>query len=173
MKMRFMLLCAFLAGAALPCAATIVVEAPPDYADAVRIQQEHRFCENDIRSFVYHVFALYDKHVPVSRFLPLLADKGLDMRFPDATLRSHKDFKRWYAGIGKDIRSNTHQVERIDVSYPGRGRYQVGVVVLWQAMIKKGGYVSMRARQVWTLEEGKTRRWPRILSYIVEAAPPN
>ncbi|MDD5627597.1 MAG: hypothetical protein PHU21_00920 [Elusimicrobia bacterium] len=29
-------------------------------------------------------------------------------------------------------------------------------------------FVSFRARQIWTLDNGKKGQWPRILSYIVE-----
>jgi hypothetical protein len=76
----------------LSCAAlalTIVVsgiaapaEALEQYHSAVATQQQNRFSQNAIKSFVYHVFALYDKHEDVSKFLPLLSDDGLEMRFP-------------------------------------------------------------------------------------------
>ena len=160
-----------MAGVVLQCDANSAVDAPQDYFTAVRLQQENKFGENDIKSFVYHVFALYDKHVEVGRFLPLLVDKGLDMRFPDTTLRSHQDFKRWYAGIGENIRSNTHQVERITVTFIGNGKYKVDLMVLWQAITKEDRFVNFRAHQVWTLDNGKKGKWPRILAYIVKEAP--
>jgi hypothetical protein len=145
-------------------------ESPPAvYQEAVRRQQENKFNENEIISFVYQVYAMYDRHVPVERFLPLLASKNLEMRFPETTLRSHADFKRWYAGIGRDIASNTHTLESVQVSIPGGGRYQADIVGVWQAETRKGEYLVFRFRQRWRLVDGPGRQ-PLIQNYLVEAA---
>ena len=141
------------------------------YRSAVATQQQNRFNENAIRSFVYHVFALYDKHEDVSKFLPLLSDDGLEMQFPDTTLRSKEDFKKWYAGIGDNIRSNTHQLERLDAKILGNGKYEVDLVVLWQALTKVNEYIKFRAHQTWLLRDGKgDSPWPQIVRYVVEEA---
>lgn len=165
------LLIPLLGGFALECRAHGAADAPPGYMATVRLQQENKFSENAIKSFVYHVFALYDKHADVGRFLPLIADKDLEMKFPDALLGSHQDFERWYAGIGQNIRSNTHSVERMSVQFHANGKYQVDLIVLWQAITKENRFVSFRAHQLWTLDNGTEGKWPRILSYIVEEAP--
>ncbi|MDD5628776.1 MAG: hypothetical protein PHU21_06910 [Elusimicrobia bacterium] len=153
------------------CDAASPAPVPQDYLDTVRLRKGSRFGENDIKSFVYHVFAMYDRHVHVGKLLPLFADQGLQMRFPDATLSSHEDFKRWYAGIGKSIKSNTHQVERLSVTLFGGGRYQADLIVLWRAEGRDGKFISMRVHQVWTMDDKAKGRWPRILSYIAEEAP--
>ena len=155
--------------AAIPAAA-YAQAVPSSYTAAVGVMREHRFCENDIKSFVYRVFGMYDKHVQVKEFLPLLADKGLEMKFPESTLRSQADFRRWYADVGRNFESNTHTLERVDVSFPGKGRYRVDLVVFWQALGRDGKYASFRAHQVWTLEDGG--KHPRILTYLVEETAP-
>lgn len=145
-------------------------EPPPAvYQEAVRRQRENRFNENEVISFVYQVYAMYDRHVPVERFLPLLASKNLEMRFPETTLRSHADFKRWYGGIGRDIASNTHTLESVQVTIPGGGRYQADIVGVWQAETRKGEYLVFKFRQRWRLVDGPGRQ-PIIQTYIVEAA---
>jgi hypothetical protein len=145
-------------------------EPPPAvYQEAVRRQRENRFNENEVISFVYQVYAMYDRHVPVERFLPLLASKNLEMRFPETTLRSHADFKRWYAGIGRDIASNTHTLESVQVTIPGGGRYQADIVGVWQAETRKGEYLVFKFRQRWRLVDGPGRQ-PVIQTYMVEAA---
>jgi len=154
-----------------------IVTAGPGYAEpppavyqaAVRRQRENKFNENEVISFVYQVYAMYDRHVPVERFLPLLASKNLEMRFPETTLRSHADFKRWYAGIGRDIASNTHTVESVQVTIPGGGRYQADIVGVWQAETRKGEYLVFKFRQRWRLVDGPGRQ-PVIQTYMVEAA---
>ena len=145
-------------------------EPPPAvYQEAVRRQRENRFNENEITSFVYQVYAMYDRHVPVERFLPLLASKNLEMRFPETTLRSHADFKRWYAGIGKSIASNTHTLESVKVSVLGGGRYQADIVGVWQAASKEGNYIVFKFRQQWSLVDGPGKQ-PLIQTYLVQAA---
>ena len=39
---------------------------PAKYKEAVKQQIENRFNENEIISFVYKVYAMYDRHVPVA-----------------------------------------------------------------------------------------------------------
>ena len=142
---------------------------PSAYKEAVQRQLSNKFNENEILSFVYQVYAMYDRHVPVERFLPFLASKNLEMRFPETTLRSHADFKRWYAGIGQTIASNTHTLESVKMSVLGGGRYQADIVGLWQAESKKGEYVVFKFRQQWTLVDGPGKQ-PLIQTYLVEAA---
>jgi hypothetical protein len=142
---------------------------PSAYKQAVQRQLNNKFNENEITSFVYQVYAMYDRHVPVERFLPFLASKNLEMRFPETTLGSHADFKRWYDGIGQTIASNTHTLESVKVSVLGDGRYQAEIVGLWQAESKKGEYIAFKFRQQWTLVDGPGKQ-PLIQTYLVEAA---
>ena len=110
-------------------AGPVYSESPPAvYQEAVQRQLNSKFNENEIISFIYQVYAMYDRHVPVERFLPFLASNNLDMRFPETTLRSHADFKRWYAAIGKSIASNTHTLESVKVSVLRGGRYQADIM---------------------------------------------
>jgi hypothetical protein len=143
---------------------------PTEYSMAVDRQKTHRFNENDIKSFVYHVFALFDKHPEdVNQFLTFLADHGLEMRFPgEEPVSSHQQFKAWYAKIGKKIESNLHRAEQINVSLLENGNYQVELMVLWQAQAKQGGFQETRFNQVWTLEDNSQSKWPIILRYVAE-----
>jgi hypothetical protein len=165
---------ALLASVALVVALALSVSdarsaAPDAYLTAVRLQQENKFNDNSVKSFVYHWFALFDRHVPVQQFHPLLADVGLEMRFPEAMLRSRNDFEKWYAGIGDRFQSNTHTLERVDVQVLGSGVYRVDLVVFWQALTKDGQYISFRAHQVWSLQDAEGP-WPRVVRYFVEEA---
>jgi hypothetical protein len=154
----------------LVIAGTGYSEPPPAaYKKAVQRQLSNKFNENDIISFVYQVYAMYDRHVPVEGFLPLLAAKNLEMRFPETTLRSQADFKRWYAGIGKTIASNTHTLESVKVNVLGGSRYQADIVGVWQAESKKGEYIVFKFRQRWGLVDGPGKQ-PVIQTYLVEAA---
>jgi hypothetical protein len=166
MKNRLVLLILM---AVVPAFPVFSQQLPTAYKEAVQRQLNNKFNENEIISFVYQFYAMYDRHVPAERFLPLLAPQHLEMRFPETTLRSHADFKRWYAGIGKTIASNTHTLESVKVSVLGGGRYQADIVGVWQAESKKGEYVVFKFRQQWSLVDGPGRQ-PLIQTYLVEAA---
>jgi hypothetical protein len=84
-------------------------------------------------------------------------------------LRSHADFKRWYAGFGKTIASNTHTLESVKVSVLGGGRYKADIVGIWQAESKRGEYVVFKFRRRWGLVDCPGKQ-PLIQTYLVEAA---
>lgn len=161
--LAFAMLYLVVAGAALAAGPV-----PNAFREAVGIQQSNTFNRNAVTAFVYNTFYMFDKHVPADEFLGILTDKGLNMRFPEATLTSHEDFKRWYAGIGENIKSNTHAIQSVDVAVAGNGLYRAHVVVLWQAENKKGEYLKFKADQRWTLVEDQGRL--KIKDYIVKAA---
>lgn len=166
MKMRSALILVTLQ---LLTAAALAADAiPKSYRQAVNAQASNTFNRNAVTGFVYNTFYMFDKHVPVDEFLRILVDQGLNMRFPEAALNSHEEFKNWYAGIGDDIESNTHTIQSVDVNVAGNSIYRVHVVVLWQAETKKGQYLKFKADQRWTLIEDQGRL--KIKDYIVKAA---
>ena len=104
---------------------------------------------NELRGFVYQWFSWFDRHMEERFFLPHLAEQGLEMRFPERTLRSHADFQDWYRGIGKTIRANTHDVSGLRVTPVGKDSFHVDLFVWWRAVTREGKPLSMRVRQNW------------------------
>ena len=142
---------------------------PPAFLQAVKALQDNKYGENEIKSFVYQVFSLFDRHANVSQLLFLFADEDLEMRLPEGPITSTKEFENWYAGIGAKYQSNTHTLERVDVTIPEKGDYRVDLIVHWQALGRDGKFVSSRTHQMWKAVNGG-EYWPRIVSYIVEPA---
>lgn len=142
---------------------------PASYLQNIKVLQENKYGENEIKSFVYQVFSLFDRHVEVSNLLLLFADENLYMKVPEGEIDSHRGFETWYAGIGTRYQSNTHTLERIDVQIPSKGDYRVDLIVLWQAVDRQGKFISFRAHQQWKIVDGGGY-WPRITSYVVEPA---
>ena len=54
--------------------------------------------ENQIDAFVRAWFQALDQHVPREEAALFLADSGLEMIFPERTVRSLEDFAAWYWG---------------------------------------------------------------------------
>ena len=143
---------------------------PREYTMAIERQKTHRFNENEIRSFVYHVFSLYDKRVNEKRFLPFLA-KDVKMDFPGKSVFSHDGFKVWYKNILKDYESNLHLLQRIDVRFLDNRQYEVDLMVVWQCQPRQGDFQERQFHQIWMLDENSLNTRPRILRYSVEEVP--
>lgn len=142
---------------------------PPAYLKSIKSLQENKYGENEIKSFVYQVFSLFDRHADVGQLLFLFADEDLEIRLPEGPITSTKDFEKWYAGIGTRYQSNTHTIEKLEVTIPSKGDYRVDLVVHWQALGRDGKFVSQRFHQLWKVVNGG-EYWPRIISYVVEPA---
>jgi hypothetical protein len=149
---------------------------PQDYLSTIDLQNKCMFNENEIRSFIYYWFALFDKRVDVNQFLCLIADEGLDMEYPGDPrpeyIHSHKEFEAWYKSTS--IESNTHKVEKVEIKHITACEYEVDLEVRWQAEEPGGKYEDYRVQQMWKLDCGIKRvspirgQWPRILRCIVK-----
>lgn len=128
---------------------------------------EHIYVENEIKSFVYQIFGFFDKHVDVETILQYLVDDQLEMDFPDTPIRSAQDFRNWYANVEQACEWNSHIIEKIDVRLGGHGRYEVDILLYWQALSRKESQIDVyKVMQQWLLVEGKTG--PKISRYIVK-----
>ena len=157
--------------ATAPSSVSVPAAAPtPDYLQAIKLLQDNKYGENEIKSFVYQVFSLFDRHAEVNNLLLLFANEDLYMKVPEGRIDSHQDFEKWYAGIGAKYQSNIHRIERVDVQIPVKGDYRVNVLVLWQALDRDGKLTSLRTRQEWKIIDGGGY-WPRIVSYVAEPTP--
>ena len=141
---------------------------PAAYLQTIKTLQENKYGENEIKSFVYQVFSLFDRHAEISQLLLLFAE-DITMVVPEGKITSHQEFEKWYRDIGLRYQSNAHQIERLDVQIPAKGDYRVDLTVNWQALGIDGKYTSHRLRQQWKIVDGGGY-WPRIVSYIVEPA---
>ena len=120
--------------------------------------------ENRVKSFVYEWFAQFDDNAPTTDFLRFLPSTFL-MKFPEATLRSHRDFTKWYQGILATIKSANHQIKSLKITSKNN-IFHVEVAVLWTAKTKDNKNLSFDAFQTWKVAINKYGT-PQILEYIV------
>ncbi|MFD7164389.1 nuclear transport factor 2 family protein [Streptomyces violascens] len=120
-----------------------------------------------IAAFVQHWFDILSSHEPVEELLAHIVDDGLEMAFPERTLRSHADFREWYEAVGEAFTDQSHVVERLDVSEDSTG-VDISLTVVWTAKQTSDGSVSsFRIGQTWRLvREAGTGR-PLISGYRV------
>lgn len=101
---------------------------------------------NDVNSFVYKWFSGFDKQVPMSFFLNHLTD-DVQMTYPDAKIKSKKDFIKWYENVLKNIASNTHAIRNLEVSGNLKDGWNVTYNVQWKASAKNGEKYDLHVHQ--------------------------
>ena len=128
--------------------------------------------QSEIDSFIQIWFQGLDEHIAVERMLPLIAEEGLEMVFPEQTLRSHADFRSWYAMVGESFTDQDHAVEEISSRPKGDG-VALDVIVVWRAVHKSDGEgLAMRANQSWLLDRSPETGDLRIVTYHVHSLDP-
>jgi len=142
---------------------------PTSYQEALASRQTHQFSDNQIRSFVYYWYGLHDKHEATNKTTELLDQSHLLMIFPDMAIHNLADYQKWYDNIGQNIKSNVHVVEKLNITMLPDHRYQVDVLVDWQAVDKNGHFINKDATQQWLLVDGKSFDHPYVQEYKVLA----
>ncbi|MFD4511338.1 hypothetical protein [Streptomyces sp. NPDC058457] len=123
--------------------------------------------DREIEEFVQRWFGLLNVHAPVAELLPLVADGGLEMAFPERTLHSHADFLDWYAAVGEAYSEQDHTVEKLVHQETG-ARIGIDLTVVWTAKSTADGSVSaFRINQQWQLERPAPGAAPVIVDYQV------
>ena len=57
-----------------------------------------------------------DVHAPLGEVTPMLTSKGLEMKFPEATLRTPADFAGWYDRVTRIFFDEVHKVKKVDAT---------------------------------------------------------
>ncbi|MGW4384623.1 nuclear transport factor 2 family protein [Kitasatospora sp. NPDC004531] len=126
----------------------------------------------EIREFAQNWFDLLSRHDPVEDLLPLVVDEGLDMAFPERTLRSHADFRDWYTVVGEAFSDQSHTLEKF-AAIETDGRVDIELIVIWAAKhLAEGVRAAFRIEQLWQLVRDPATGALRISRYRVGALTP-
>ena len=134
------------------------------------------FTEENIKRFAAAWYLALDQHVPIEECYKLLADKGLNMQFPDGDIRDLGGFKTWYDRVTNIFFDENHNVQSVEINVSG-DRAEVDVVVGWQASwfeppAAKSKRTSMDATQRWTLQRSSKNAYGlEIVTYNATAEP--
>lgn len=127
--------------------------------------------EPEVNQLAAEWFHKLDVHAPVTDFLPMLAQKGLEMRFPEATLHGVTEFEKWYQGVTHFFFDEVHTLKSVDVKLASR-QADVRVVVHWEASrwqppAARSERIKLDAYQTWVVERSLETGKPVIVTYIV------
>lgn len=143
-----------------------------EYTQLMSAFRSRKFTRNDIKSFVYRIFSMYERatcdneYLGAEAFDDLVAD-DVHVDFPDYRIRSREEFKEWHRWIHGLLNSDDHQIDRIAVEYLADGRYQARFFVRWRADFKDGRYIDLQVEQLWIMREEADLPLPVIERYVV------
>lgn len=132
--------------------------------------------ESEVRAFVDDWYKKLDVHAPVTELLPMLADTGLEMQFPESTLRTVSEFEGWYNAVTRKFFDEEHHLKTLQIDAGGQ-QAAVELVVLWRAHTwdppaAQSVKLAFDAAQRWIVERSPTTNQPVISTYIVDALTP-
>ena len=122
---------------------------------------------NEVKSFIYSWFALLDRQVSEISLFKFLDEDNLIMQFPEMTVRNSDDFSKWYLGVQKTIKTNSHDVRQLKVTPKGNGEFDVDLKVNWQAVTREGEAIEQTYQQQLKIVTDANNRL-LIQSYLVE-----
>jgi hypothetical protein len=123
-----------------------------------------------IENFAKSWYHKLDIHAPMVELLPMLADKELEMVFPEATVYGWAGFEGWFQRVIRIFFDEVHTVKVADPVITG-DTAKVNVVVQWEASVwnppaAKSERIVLDAYQTWDVKIQNAN--PVITRYTVD-----
>jgi hypothetical protein len=128
--------------------------------------------KSEVQALAASWYRKLDVHAPLAELLPMLSEEGLEMRFPEATLRGSAEFESWYEGVIRIFFDEVHSLKQVNTELAGDVA-QVKVVVHWEASTWKppaaaSSRIKLDAYQTWTVRRSAETGKPVIAMYTVD-----
>lgn len=134
---------------------------------------DRQLTESEIKELAAVWYRKLDVHAPMIEFLPLLAEEGLEMKFPEATLHGLAEFEGWYQRVIRIFFDEVHRLKEVTVKMNGETA-DVHVVVEWQASVwnppsANSARIMLDADQTWVVKKSPRTGQAVIATYIVNS----
>ena len=128
--------------------------------------------EAEVNELATEWYRKLDVHAPMVEILPILADKELEMVFPEATVHGYAGFEGWYQRVIRLFFDEVHTLKEVTLM-PGEGAVEVKVVVQWEASVwnppnAKRARINCDAYQRWFVKRSPATAQPIVVKYIVD-----
>lgn len=151
--------------------------APLTEAEA-RMSNPAPLTEAEVRQLVDDWYHGLDVHASTVEMLQLVAEEGLEMRFPEATLHGQTDFDRWYNGVIRIFFDEVHRLDELTIKLSDDGaQAEVQLIGLWEASrwrapAPQSERLRMRPNQTWQVRRSPVTGRAVIVRYIVNSLEP-
>jgi hypothetical protein len=132
--------------------------------------------EAEVIEMAYKWFGMLNNHAPLAEFLPFLNLDGLEMKFPESTLRTQEDFTNWHHAVTHKFFDQSHEVKQFNVHVDG-DQATVKVIVNWRARTwnspdATSQYICGDAHQTWKVKKDPSSGKVLICYYSVDSFQP-
>lgn len=132
----------------------------------------------EVQDLVYSWFQKITNKASLDEMLAMLThnELGMQLHFPETTVRSHADFQRWYEEVTNRYFDQVHDLKMLAVDLNGT-RATVTLVVNWQAYTWKppapySEWQGFNVHQTWTVDRESGSGKPLIITYNVDKFDP-
>jgi len=129
--------------------------------------------EAEVQQLATDWYLKLDVHAPLEDYIPFLAEEGLEMRFPEATVYGFEGFKGWYQRVIGIFFDEVHTLKQVNATFSG-DQVDVKVIVKWEASVwnppaAKSARIVLDAYQTWVVKRSPNTGKPVIATYIVDS----
>jgi hypothetical protein len=127
----------------------------------------------EVQAFAEDWYRKLDVHAPLEDFVPLLAEDGVEMVFPEATVTGFEGFKGWYERVIGIFFDEVHTVKEASLTEAGT-QSEVKVVVRWEASVWNppapySDRIILDAYQTWQVKRSPESGKVVITRYVVDS----
>jgi hypothetical protein len=132
--------------------------------------------EAEVQQFIQQWFHKLDIHVPVDEFLAMIADKDIEIRFPEVTATNKDELIKWYQRVTHTFFDEIHETKELAITITGDSA-TVKITTQWQESswnppAPKSDRSTFLARQTWSVKRSDKTGQPVIVRYIVDSFDP-
>jgi hypothetical protein len=131
--------------------------------------------KEEVRNFATEWYKKLDVHAPMVEILPMLANEGLEMEFPEGSSNGYEGFEVWYQRVIRIFFDEVHTLKEVTLmpTCSVDGTTNINVVVQWEASIwnppdAKTARIKCDAYQRWVMKRSSQNGKILITQYIVD-----
>ena len=129
--------------------------------------------KDEIQEMAVAWYRKLDVHAPMVEILPMLADDGLEMVFPESTVYGWAGFEGWYQRVIRIFFDEVHTVKKAEPVING-DEADVNVVVQWEASVWNppaaySARIKCDAYQRWKVRRSPVTGKAVVTQYIVDS----
>ncbi len=136
--------------------------------------------EAEVKELAVEWYTKLDVHAPLEEYKSVLAEEGLEMRFPEGTFKGFEGFASWYRGDDRNpgviniFFDEAHTLKLVRSISVSEEKAEIKVIVKWEASkwdppAPISQRIVMDAYQTWVVKRSPTTKKPVIQIYIVDS----
>lgn len=132
--------------------------------------------DEEMHQFVNEWYHALDVHAPLETFLSMVANEGIEFRFPEVTVKDKAGLTQWYQRVTNTFFDEIHETQALDIIIE-KNFAIVHILTHWQASTwtpptPKSERLGFLANQTWTVKRSKQNGSPVVVTYLVDSFEP-